>query len=267
MSVERWHLWASRDASCGILSFSMNDILAALRRYWPAVVAAVAFVTALLTAVSKWQTVRKNRREEKLMAAEESRTSVGVVFEKVRIDSQNWYWMEWTPPESTIATGKLPIRNSSCKQFFHINQVVANSDPSFDVILRNDGRGQASILAVGIRVLRVAHYSYELPVAGSIEEARKLNTSEAYWLDMPNIRRQTLHFDFDEDDPPAEINQLIQKNCDPYILPPDGRFRYTLVLRGYANMPNNVILRMWVDTSDGARESNDMYLRYALGFR
>jgi hypothetical protein len=232
----------------------------------PVVLGAVAFVTAVLTLVIKWQAVRKNRQEEKALAAEKSRISTGVVFEKIRVDKDNPYWRESTPSDRTTAALRTPVESSSCKQFFHIDKVISGADPSFDVILRNDGTREVSILAIGVLVLRVAHYSYELPVAGLITEARKLTASEAYWVEMPDIFDQTCHFDFDGGDPPAEVNQLIRKDCEPYVLPPEGRFRYTLVLRGYASMPNNAILRLWVETSGGSRESNDVYLRYALGY-
>jgi len=71
---------------------------------------------------------------------------------------------------------------------------------------------------------------------------------------MPKIFSKVRKFDFDED--------VVRKNCEPYLLSPEGRFRYTLALNQYEGMPNNSIIRFWVETSEGTQESSDLYLRY-----
>ena len=116
-------------------------------------------------------------------------------------------------------------------------------------------------------VERVIHYSYTLPVAGEMPRAKRLLTSEEYSVDMPNIFARVRHLDFDDSDTPAEIHELVKKECDPSVLQPGARFRYTLVLKHYAgNMPYDAVLRLWLETNDGERESHELYVRYALGF-
>ena len=197
--------------------------------------------------------------------------SEDVRFERIRIDAKNRYWTEWHAPSGTsVVTPSAGCPNSfsaNCKQFFNINEVVSHADPSFDVILFNPGQNEASILAVGVRVERVIHYSYTLPVAGDMPRAEKLLTSEEYYVEMPDIFGRVRHLDFDESDTPAEINEVVRKECDPYVLQPGARFRYTLSLRHYEeNMPYDAVLRLWVETNDGDKESDEIYVRYALGF-
>ena len=97
--------------------------------------------------------------------------------------------------------------------------------------------------------------------------AELLLTSEEYSVNMPNISSRVRHLDFDESDTPAEINELVKKECNPDALQPGARFRYTLVLGHYAgNMPSDAVLRLWLETNDGDRESHEIYVRYALEF-
>lgn len=242
----------------------MTGLVSFLKQYWSVAAGIGAALTAILTAIIKWQTVQKNRREAQLQAAEASRSGTGMAFEKIRVDRNNSYWREWLSPDGISETLRTPIDSSSCKQFFHVNQVVEGADPSFDVLLRNNTRRELSILGVGVRIVRASHYSYEFLVGGLIEEANKLATSETLCVEMPELFQEICHHNFDEGDPPVETNRIVRTDCDPYLLPPEGRFRYTLVLMNYRKMPNNVILRLWVETSEGDRESHDLYLRYAL---
>jgi hypothetical protein len=191
-----------------------------------------------------------------------------LVFEKIRVAEGNPYWNEWKRSSDGVPRihAQFPKHLwSKCKQFFHINEEVSHADPSFDVTLLNNATRDITIYAVGVRVVRVAQYSYELPTAGPIREAREIETSKTYWLEMPNISQQTRHLDFDEDDAPFDVKRLVTKDCT-YVLSPDDHFRYTLVLGNYSNVPNNAVLRMWVDTNEGERESHALFLRYALGF-
>lgn len=114
-------------------------------------------MATVLGLVAKWQTVKKNRREEKVRAAEQQRSRAGVVFEKIRVDRNNQYWAEWTPSDHGPVAPRLRIECSNCEQFFYISDVVSHADPSFDVILRNDGPRNKTIFSVGVRVTWVAH--------------------------------------------------------------------------------------------------------------
>jgi hypothetical protein len=256
----------------------MNVLITFIKQYWPAAVALVAFATALLVVIIKWQTIQANRiKKQNLKAdwrersAKRDRAAGGMRFEKIRVDAKNRYWKEWEPSSSTAiaspAAGCPSSFSANCKQFFHINEVVSHADPSFDIILFNPGEREVSLLAVGVTVERVIHYSYTLRVAGDMPRAERLLTSEEYSVNMPNISGRVRHLDFDESDTPAEISELVKKECDPYVLPPGARFRYTLVLRYYAgNMPSDAVLRFWLDTNYGDRESHELYVRYAVGF-
>jgi hypothetical protein len=153
-----------------------------------------------------------------------------------------------------------------CQLFVAILFCIARGRHAFDIsgIYRER---ETSLLAVGVRVERVIHYSYTLPVAGDMPRAERLLTSEKYSVDMPKILSRVRHLDFDDSDTPAETNELVKKECDPYVLQPGARFRYKLVLKHYAgNMPSDAVLRLWVETSDGDKESHEIYVRYALGF-
>ncbi len=256
----------------------MNDVIVSIKQYWPAAVAVVAFATGLLVVIIKWQTIQANRiKKQNLQAdwrersAKRDRAAGGMRFEKIRVDTKNRYWREWEPSSSTAIVSPAACCPSSfsanCKQFFRISQVVSHADPSFDVILFNPGEREVSLLAVGVKVERVIHYSYTLPVAGDMPRAELLLTSEEYSVNMPNISSRVRHLDFDESDTPAEINELVKKECNPYVLQPGARFRYTLVLGHYAgNMPSDAVLRLWLETNDGDRESHEIYVRYALEF-
>jgi hypothetical protein len=257
---------------------NMNDVTTIIKQYWPAIVALVAFATALLVLIIKWQTIQANRIKTKTLqedwqerSAKRDHAAGGMRFEKIRVDPKNRYWAEWEP-SSSIATvspsASCPSSfSANCKQFFHVTEVVSHADPSFDVILFNPGEREASLLAVGVRVERVIHYSYTLPVAGDMPRAERLLTSEEYSVNMPDISSRVRHLDFDDSDTPAEINELVKKECDPYVLQPGARFRYTLSLRHYAEcMPSDAILRLWFETNDGDKESHELYVRYAIGF-
>jgi len=83
-------------------------VLQALVKDWPFAVGALAFVTAILTAVGKWQSIRKSRAEiHKLVleSDEKSRAKVladsakmddqtAVVFDHIRVADNNSNWIE-----------------------------------------------------------------------------------------------------------------------------------------------------------------------------
>jgi hypothetical protein len=50
---------------------------------------------------------------------------------------------------------------------------------------------------VGVRVERVIHYSYSLPVAGDMPKAEQLPPSDECSVNMPNIFGRVSHLDFD----------------------------------------------------------------------
>jgi len=121
---------------------------------------------------------------------------------------------------------------------------------------------------VGVHIIKIAHYSYSVSgVAGPVPEAMPLDTSAAYSIEMPNMRERTRDLFFDKVDPPLNVDDIVRQECaPPYNIPSEGQFRYELALPHYeGKMLSQTILRFWILTSDGPRESKDYRLHYAYG--
>jgi hypothetical protein len=164
----------------------------------------------------------------------------------VRIDTKNKHW-------------------KGDKNYFCLNKPVDGADPSFDIILVNNGSENVTVWAVGVHLVEVAQYSYQIAgVAGEMAIAKKLETMGMYSINMPDMWERTRHLFFDEDDPPMKVDDVLTRPCDPpFVVPPDAQFRYRLALVNYKNMLNNTILRFRAETSEGTKESDDIKLSYS----
>ncbi|KDB07242.1 hypothetical protein LIG30_3488 [Burkholderia sp. lig30] len=247
---------------------------------WPFLVGALAFVTAVLTAFGAWLTIRKNRAEIRKLAleteekarlkstAEETAKSdeKALEFVNVKIADNNDDWAENDGvrfPCLYHENTKLAMSKFSRMQYFSIKNGLSDSTPSFDVLLHNIRERDLTILAVGVRVVYVAHFSYQiLGYAGDLPEARKLPMNETYVIEMPKIGVSDVELDEDGDGGEA-VNVLVKASCEPYVLEAGAYFRYRILLNNWwGRMPTNAILRLWVLTGTGERESHELYVRY-----
>jgi hypothetical protein len=231
--------------------------------YWPILTAGAVILSGLLAFLLKWQALReaplkkrkllyevqKAEQEKKEMELKLLHEKSGFIFENIRISTRNRYWRRATQDKF---------------DYFTLNDKVRHATPSFDVVVRNNSRSTITIWAVGVHIIQVATYSYSMAgVAGTIPEAQPLDTSAAYAINMPNMWERTKHLFFDEVDPPLDVDEILKKECDPpYNIPSEGQFRYELALRNYSNMLNHTVLRFWILTSDGPKESQDFGIHY-----
>jgi hypothetical protein len=188
------------------------------------------------------------------------RTSAGLVFSSIRADSNNKYWRESKLPN----THPHKDFSKGCLQYFRVTEVVDGADPSFEVMLLNDATSTVVILSVGVEILRIMQQPYELPIAGPLPTAHKLDINATYEIDMPSMFSAANDIDPYEGEPWLEVKEAVLKPIDPYVLESGARFRYTLFLRHFSGqMPNSVVLRMCVSTEESVIKSHPIYLRYS----
>jgi hypothetical protein len=204
-------------------------------------------------------------------AREQKRISAGIVFETIRDDPNNPYWGECPLIEVLDLVLDSPIYPDDWKlakerlRIFSPSLGSMLSDPSFDVILKNNHVRPVSIVAVGVEILYVMS---DWRPSETLPETYKLETSETYHIEMPHIMRWLEEQNsrrWREGQSPlrvAEINEVYKKPCAPYVLESEARFRYTLVLKYYERMPNHVILQLYVETGEGVVRSDPIYLGY-----
>lgn len=247
---------------------------------WPFLTGALAFVTAVLTVFGAWFAIRKNRAEIGKLALEGEEKvrlkltdeavarsdEIALEFVNVKIADDNDNWAESNGvrfPCLYHEKTKPAMSKFSHMQYFSIVKGLANSTPSFDVLLQNIRGKDLTILAVGVRVVYVAYFSYQiLGYAGDLPEARKLPVNETYVIEMPNINVSEEGLDEDGDGG-EEVDVLVKASCEPYVLDAGAYFRYRILLDNWwERMPTNAVLRLWVLTGTGERESHELYVRY-----
>jgi len=99
--------------------------------------------------------------------------------------------------------------------------------------------------------------------AGDIPKAHKLAIDETYVVEMPELTVSEKALDEDGWGG-EEIDEILVKvACDPYVLESNAYFRYKIILNDWwGRMPVIAVLRLWVLTGLGERESHELYMRY-----
>jgi hypothetical protein len=192
----------------------------------------------------------------------------GLAFVSISIDPSNEYY--WREGECREHHDKI---SRKAKQYFHMtvwesdsdfwedHKDLVNSDPLFDITVKNYGSDTELILKkIGIVVLEVANTNYLWGVP-----AEKIELQEKYSVDTPNLRER-LRDAYDVHDlEPKRLDEVVSSGVPGgYKIGPQDWHRYTLRLNNFCeNMPNHVRLRMWCETDYGQFSSDEIaLLRY-----
>ena len=160
-------------------------------------------------------------------------------------------------------------------------------DPSFDIVVENKSETPVTLLAVGVEIVHAFHETYsfgewestKVVIEGKYEVQMpsppmsvKLESGDI--VDVGKVRAQN-KIDFEMSLVGMRIESLLQVDYweweglpiftekelpDPIYMQPNTPYRYLMALKQYKNMPNNVVLRFWMKTSEGMQKSSHVYL-------
>lgn len=160
-------------------------------------------------------------------------------------------------------------------------------DPSFDIVVENKSETPVTLLAVGVEIVHAFHETYsfgewestKVVIEGKYEVQMpsppmsvKLENGDI--VDVGKVRAQK-KIDLEMSLADMRIESLLQVTyweweglpiftekelLDPIYMKPNTPYRYLMALKQYKNMPNNVVLRFWIKTSEGMQKSSHVYL-------
>ncbi|MCW5871834.1 MAG: restriction endonuclease [Candidatus Eremiobacteraeota bacterium] len=182
----------------------------------------------------------------------------GLGFSAIRLKTVRagtWRQVEsYTPP-----IGLEPF-NAEFFRLFELWDIRDYEDPVFDILVKNRGRKNLVILAVGIRLLQVGNYMFGY----GEPEPSKIPVLEALSVQMPDLKSEVRAKckDFRLLSPVDVDSSYSVELADPYLVKPNVNFRYTLQLRGFIeNIPNLCFFRFVIFTDEGNYQSPDIFLR------
>jgi hypothetical protein len=158
-------------------------------------------------------------------------------------------------------------------------------DPEFDILVTNSLNSSVVLHSIGIEIVYASHVTVTL---GTWQTTR-VKVDGKYVVQMP-LPPTRIRVDNDLVDIGAEVNDRLKSGLpvtaefvrglllaldyewpnipirvladpqDPIYLPPEGPYRFNVVLREYHRMPNNVVLRFVLGTNRGEVLSDYFYL-------
>ena len=275
----------------------MTYLISAIVANWQYVLGALTFVTTLLGVFVAWQVVRKGMQEiPKLKLEREAKQdekkqrddaraaeTAGVVFKHIGIDINNEEWREVEvrsfseyKQRFNMAKKLIPDLNLSTLQWFEIKASLDNSNPSFDVTISNVSSHEIPIFSAGVRILYWVRITQDMPYGGAPESFYELPIANTYviglkpWEWRPRVGwvptdwgpAETVRV-IDEEGETGEqkVDVLLKQNSEVYIINPGGHFRYKIVFQNWP-LWASMVLRMWILTGSGERESGPLYVRH-----
>ncbi len=175
-------------------------------------------------------------------------------FANIAIDKIDLNWKE---VQTQARRSLFPVDSS---QFFRLGKFVFDANLTLDVTLMNLTNAPLVLNAVGIETVSVAEISY----AYGIPRAAKIYQSDAYEIELPNIKEKLLQLagiknnSFIDSIGPLDLRELVCTRLkDPVYLEAKAPYRYRLSINKYQkHMPNHAILRLWVSVHTGEVRSN-----------
>jgi len=221
----------------------------------------IASIIAIISAplIFYFTVFKKPEKQEALLLGQKNGTEVPElhlsksIFANIAIDPENEYWGESERDRNDI------FGDREYFQYFHLTKFVFDADPSFDITLMNTTTEPMILTDIGIEIVCVTQviYVYGIPTSA------KVKVSDAYIIDIPNIRSKIKgREDKWGDLPPTDVNELVSIHIpDPIYLQAKAPYRYRLFLRNYCgHVPNYAIIHMWLRTNQGQVRSQEILI-------
>ncbi len=184
----------------------------------------------------------------------------GLAFENITLINDSRYWTE-----DHAKQRRYPFAIPA-SQYFYLNEVVSGADPTFTVTVRNNSARNVLLKRIGIEIVCTEHDNVPQGRAGEVPKAIEIPIEHEYIVAMPYLHSDDPDQDpFFPDNPPMNINRLVEIGSRPMVLQPDSFYPYNLTLAGYdVCIPSKALIRMWLQTDLGEERSSPIYLTWGI---